>query len=319
MILVTGATGFIGSHLVEALVTRGFPVRALSRRPFSAPLPAVETAVCDLITGTGIDKALEDATCVIHLAGAIKSLTTDGYYAANARATALLAGKLAGRGIRLVLVSSLAAAGPAASGRPLVEEDEPHPVSHYGRSKLEAERQLQSILPDAVIVRPPVVYGPRDRGVLPVFRSISRGWLLEIGGGDRWFSAIYVGDLVSGVIAAARNPRAAGRTYFLAHPRILTWNEFAGCAAQIMRITPRRISVPVPVARLVGASADIWSRLRRAPGILSRDKIIEAECRYWICDPGRASAEIGFEAPTMLECGLQKTLKSYREAGWLTY
>ena len=105
--------------------------------------------------------------------------------------------------MRLVHVSSLAAAGPSPDGTPLDEDALPHPVSHYGRSKLEGERVVREIKPDTVIVRPPVVYGPGDTGVFRILKSISRGWILQIGGGRRWFSAVYVDDLVDGLIRAA--------------------------------------------------------------------------------------------------------------------
>jgi hypothetical protein len=94
-------------------------------------------------------------------------------------------------------------------------------------------------LPDATIVRPPVVYGPRDRDVFQLLKSIAKGMVLEIAGGERRFSAIYVEDLCQGLIAAARSPRAAGRTYFLAHPKALSWSEF-GAAASFSGLFPRQ-------------------------------------------------------------------------------
>ena len=110
-------------------------------------------------------------------------------------------------------VSSLAAIGPSTDGKPVSDDAEPHPLTHYGISKLEGERIVRALVPDAVIVRPAAVYGPRDMDVLEVFRSISRGFVLEISGGERWFQAIYVKDLADGLLAAARTPQADGRAY----------------------------------------------------------------------------------------------------------
>jgi nucleoside-diphosphate-sugar epimerase len=177
---------------------------------------------------------------------------------------------------------------------------------------------VRELEPNAVIVRPPVVYGPRDRDVFQLLKSISRGVVLEIAGGDRWFSAIYVKDLCEGLVAAARSPRAAGRAYFLAHARAISWSEFGAAAAKILRRTPTVVRVPAPVAYAAGACAEMWARVTRKPGIVSREKIREALCAAWTCDTRRASEELEFTAPTAIAEGLAETLAWYREAGWLS-
>ena len=118
--------------------------------------------------GTGLSQALLGSHTVIHLAGVTKALRSEDYYTGNVRATEQLAHAVAGRGIRLVHVSSLAAIGPASAGVPLAEDADPHPLTHYGRSKLDAERVVRDLVPDAVIVRPPVVYGPARYGCLSI-------------------------------------------------------------------------------------------------------------------------------------------------------
>jgi len=318
MFLVTGATGFIGSHLVEKLCASGRPVRALVRR-VDRDWPCA-TACCDLATGRGLEDALDGVDTVIHLAGATKALTPEDYYSANVRATGTLARALAGRAVRLVHVSSLAAVVPSPDGRPVDEDTLPHPVSQYGRSKLEGERMVRELKPDAVVVRPPVVYGPGDTGVFRILKSVSRGWIFEIGGGDRWFSAVYVGDLVDGLIRAAVTDAAiAGRTYFMAHPQPNSWTSLASAAARIMGVKARRVRVPLPMAYAVGYCAEIWSHITRRPGIVSRDKIADAQCAHWVCDSRRAAADLGWEAATALEAGLAEALAWYKEAGWIRY
>ena len=321
MILITGGTGFVGSHLVEKLLAEGLAVRCLVRSTSNTrKLPAgVETVLADLASGKGVDAALQGVSAVLHLAGVTKALTPSDYYVGNASATETLAKAVHGRAIRFVHVSSLAAAGPSLDGRPLTEDVEPHPVSTYGRSKLEGELAVRHWLPDAVIVRPPVVYGPRDTDVFQLLQSISRGLVLEIAGGERWFSAIYVEDLVAGILAAWRAPAATGNCYFLSHAKAASWQELGRTAAQIMGRSPRTLRVPVRAARMVGYFAENWSRITRNPAIISREKIAEACCRYWTCDPARATADFGFEAPTPLALGLAKSLAWYKEAGWLKY
>jgi nucleoside-diphosphate-sugar epimerase len=319
MILVTGGTGFIGSHLLEKLSALGEPARCLLRRKAGPRcLPAgIEAAYGDLIGGEGVEEAVRGADTVIHLAGVTKVLAARDYYAGNVRATETLLRAVAGRGIRLVHVSTLAAIGPSRDGTPVDEDAEPRPLTHYGKSKLEAERLVRALAPDAVIVRPPVVYGPRDTDVFQLLRSISKGWVLEIGGGERWFSAIYAGDLVEGLLAATRG--TPGRAYFLAHPQPVSWSELGAAAARIMARRPRVVRVPPFVAYAVGLGAEAWSHITRRPGIISREKVAEARCRWWTCDTRRAAAELGFEARTPLDAGLAQTLAWYKEAAWLTY
>jgi nucleoside-diphosphate-sugar epimerase len=305
MILVTGGTGFIGGHLLDRLTESGLRWRQAKREHFANP--------------DALKLALEGVDTVIHLAGATKALSARGYYEVNVGLTEALVRPLVGCGVRMVHVSSLAAAGPGEPPMPIDETSGPHPISDYGKSKLEAERVVRDALPNAVIVRPPVVYGPRETGVFKILKSISRGFALEIGGGKRWFSHIYVRDLVEGLIAAARSPQAAGRTYFMAYPYPASWRDLAEAAGNIMRRRLRVLPVPIAAARAVGFAADCWATISRRPATVSRDKVTEAQCNWWVCDSARARQELGFEAPTSLEEGLALTLAWYKEAGWISY
>src|SRR5262249_7951870 len=152
-----------------------------------------------------------------------------------------------------------------------------------------------------------------------VLKSISRGIVLQIAGGERWFSHIYVHDLVEGLLVIANTPDAAGRTYYLANPKTASWTDLGFAAARIMGRRPRVLRVPIPMARAVGWCSEIWSRITHQPGIVSREKVAEAQCRWWVCDPRRAHIELGFEARTPLDSGSASTLAWYKEAGWLAY
>ena len=321
MILVTGGTGFIGTHLLDRLAASGAGVRALVRRG-RAPrkLPAgVESCYGDLVSGEGLREALRGADAVIHLAGVTKALHTADYYSGNVEATRHLALELAHTGARFVHVSSLAAIGPSEPGSALDEDAVPHPLTHYGKSKLEAEHVVRELAPNAVIVRPPVVYGPRDTDVFQLLKSISKGLVVDIAGGERWFSAIYVKDLVDGILAAVTSPRAPGRSYFLAHAQPVSWGQLARAASAIMGCKPRVVRLPVAVAQATGAFAEAWARLTGKPGIITREKVAEARCMAWTCSTGRAASDLGFVAGTGLEAGLAATLAWYKEAGWLAY
>jgi nucleoside-diphosphate-sugar epimerase len=304
---------------LDKLCALGEPARCLLRRQARPRrLPAgIQAAYGDLTTGEGVEEAVRGADTVIHLAGVTKALSARDYYAGNVRATETLLRALAGRDVRLVHVSTLAAIGPSSDGTPVDEDAQPRPITHYGKSKLEAERMVRALAPDAVIVRPPVVYGPRDTDVFHLLRSISKGWVLEIAGGERWFSAIYVADLVEGLLAASRG--VPGRAYFLAHPQPVSWSGLSAAAARIMHRRPRVVRVPPLVAYAVGLGAEVWSHVTRRPGIISREKVAEACCRWWTCDTRRAAADLGYQARTPLDAGLAQTLAWYKEAAWLKY
>jgi nucleoside-diphosphate-sugar epimerase len=333
MILVTGGTGFIGSHLVERLAAQGRAVRCLVRRSSAAGnLPrGVELVQGDLQSGAGLTEALRGADTIIHLAGVTKARTAADYDLGNAAATAhlLRAASECGHIERLVHVSSLAAAGPSTADRALTEPDEAHPISLYGRSKLAGEHAVrQSALASrTVIVRPPVVYGPRDRDVFEMLRTVSRGWMARIGAAPRRFSHIYVGDLVDGLITAGDSRSVAGdytrtaggEVFYLAYAAPASWEEFGDLAARLMGRDLRTVTIPEKAAYVIALCAEWGTRFTGKPGILSRDKVREACCAGWVCDPGRARRELGFCATTGLEEGLRLTLAWYKEAGWLKF
>jgi len=326
-ILVTGGAGFVGSHLVARLLESGARVRCLVRRSSSLgrlPGGQVELAYGDLAAGDGIRQALDGVDTVFHVAGTTKALSSAEYYRGNLEATRKLLRACEERGAplpRLIHVSSLAAAGPSPDARGLSEDAEPRPLSHYGKSKLAAECAVRdsALGSSAVIVRPPVVYGPGDTDVLEVFRSVSRGLMLRIGRGESLFSFIYASDLAEALLAAALCPGAAGETFFAASAEPVSWLQFGAQAAAAMNRRFRTIAAPAALAFAAAWGAEIVSKWRGTPGILSRDKVREARCRYWVCQTSRARERLSFTARTSLQDGIRNTLSWYRNAGWLTF
>ena len=323
---MTGGTGFIGSHLVELCLARGWhvvcPVRDVSA------LRYVEGLRVDAVSLDRLEEVVADGPeihYVIHLAGATRALAYEGYRKANVEYPRRLLQLFSGPGIRqslkrFVLVSSQAAAGPCdLHGAPVTESDPPKPVSLYGMSKLEAE-QLTAGYADELpitIIRPPTVFGPRDIDVLGVFRSARFRIAPYLAGPDRLVSIIYVEDLVKGIVHAAESPESAGETYFLANPEPVVWKEFSLQVAQILGYRAIPLPVPVSAMRLVGIGGDVIGRLTGNAQLVRSEKVDEMKQIAWVCSIEKAASQLGWKASVPLPSAIAATGRWYREQGWV--
>lgn len=318
MILVTGAAGFIGRHLVEALKLDGYPVRCLVRTKAKANLfqPPVETCIGDLLASSTLAQILRDTNWVFHLAGVTRSFSKAGYLEGNHTATQSLlsAMRTLPHPPRIVYLSSLAAAGPSADGKPIDESHPPRPVSHYGRSKLLAEQAIQASGFQYTIIRPPVVYGPLDRGVDSVLSLAMHGVYPVIPGALKAFSLIYVQDLVKALMTLLRAAPQESRTYFVSHSVSYTAKELCTNLSQLLSRPVRRIPVPFPAAKAGAIMTCMFRRiLRQSAPFFNPDKIREWQQPYWLCDPKRFIQDIGQIPCTPLVQGLSESLKYFRQ------
>lgn len=323
--LVTGATGFIGSHLVDQLLARGESVRCTVRTTSNLRWlrdKPVERVVADLTSEEGLEEAVRDVRHVYHVAGVIQAHSEQDYWKGNVLATRKLLEaclRAAGGCERFQLVTSLAASGPCSPGESARREETPcRPVSRYGRSKAQAEHMAADYVDrlPLTIVRPPVVYGPRDKGVLPVFRLLARGFQPLIGYAKR-FSIIYVDDLVRGMIETQEAPEAAGECFFLTHGQALTYEELGESVSRALGKSTLKLRVPDRVVHLAGSTVERIARALGRTTIFDREKAKEITQPRWVCSAHKAEAEIGFRAQVGIEEGARRTAAWYRAQGWL--
>jgi 2-alkyl-3-oxoalkanoate reductase len=319
--LVTGATGFVGSHLIEALRRRGDDVTALARSATKAaalgPL-GVRVVPGDLHDRAALQRAVEGQDVVYHVAGAIAARNEADFLAANHDGTLHVTEAAARAAVgRLVFVSSMAAAGPTDRGRPLRGDEPPRPVTAYGRSKLAAETAVRASPLPWTIIRPPMVYGPRDQEVLKVFRLARLGLAPVLGDGTQELSAVHGADLADALVAAGTSTAAVGRTYYACHPEVFTGAELARAVGRAMGRRPAVIRVPAAVGRGVLMVTEAAARLTGQTTILTVDKANEFFQPAWTGDPEPLTRDSGWRAVRNLETGLAETYAWYRAARWL--
>jgi len=322
--LVTGATGFVGSHLVEELVQRGHEVHCLVRRTSNLQwlkgLP-VRLVYGDVASKESLGAAVAEKDYIYHVAGVVQGKSQWAFDRANFYGTVnlLRACWRYNAGVRrFVLVSSLSAGGPSGRRRPVREEDPPHPVSLYGKSKWKAEQAAGEFIGrlPLTIVRPPAIFGPRDRGMYPFFRMLKKGIVVLIAG-ERKANFVYVKNVVAGTILAGEAEVAAGQTYYIAGERAYTWREFAETAARVAGRAVRQIVVPAGAVRAVGAFNSVAAALTGNAKMLDWQKSREILQPYWLCDTSKAKRELGYQPTYSLEQGLTETIRWYEEEGWL--
>jgi nucleoside-diphosphate-sugar epimerase len=331
-VLVTGGSGFIGSHLVRRLTERGCQVSCLVRatsRVEELRATGARLIVCDIADRAGIARAIAaaNARVVFHLAGLVLALDAEDFMRVNAGGVEAVAQACAEQPERpvLVLVSSLAAAGHSGD-RPAIESESAAPVSDYGRSKLAGEQvamRYADTLP-ITVVRPCIVFGAGDRGMFEVFKPIARSGLhAVVGSGDNSFSLIAVADLIDCLVLAAEQgerlaPGIAGRGIYFAAAEDVSFTDLGPLIARALgKPSPRILRMPAWSLRSIGWFGDVVSRIRGRPGWVGRDKIREVLAGSWTCSSAKARQQLGWSPAAPLADRLRETAQWYRDARWL--
>lgn len=323
--LVTGGTGFVGSHLVDLLLERGYSVRCLVRESSNRrylKAPALEFAYGGLDAETDWDTALDGIDVVYHVAGLTFARRASDYFRVNQKGTEqILSAVLKRRNPikRFIYISSQAAVGPARDGTPVNEASDAKPISPYGESKLMGEEAVKAVrdLIDFCIVRPPAVYGPRDYAILEIFRSVARGLAPTIGPHDMQFSLVHVRDLVEGILLAGESTISGGRTYFISSDMIYSMSTVNKLLSDIVGKPIRKFAIPRALAYTAAIAAEGVAAITRRPPIINRDKVRDFSQACWGCSIEAAKRDLGFRQRVPVESGLRDTYQWYKREGWL--
>ena len=325
-VLLTGGSGFLGSFTAEQLAADGHVVRALVRprsdKRVLEKLPGVEFAPGAIEDPASLLPAALGVDAVVHVAGIVKARKPEDFFQVNAQGTRNLLEAAIQRGVRrFVYVSSLAAVGPSLDGTPVGDDAEPRPVTHYGRSKLEAERAVLAAKDQlhVTVLRPPLIYGPRDRETLAFFTSVRNGVLPMTGDGSNTLSVVYVADCAAAIVRALTADGApSGRAYFVEDGAVYVWRDaLAEIESALGRRAFVRFGMPLGVVKVAAAATQLWGKVTNTAQMLTLDKVNELTQPHWVCSGAGARRDLGWEPRVQWARGVQEAVKWYRAQGWL--
>ncbi len=323
--VVTGANGFVGSHLVDNLLSKGLKVRCLVRKSSNLRWldgKNVEIFNSGLSDKDGLRKAFKDANYIFHVAGVVKSKTAEGYFKGNVDTTRkLLEVALESKSSikRFLVVSSQTVSGPSTEGKPVNEEAECNPITTYGRSKLEEEKLALSYkdkLP-ITICRAPAVYGERDTEIFIYFQTFNKGLTTTIGFNKKELSLIHVVDLVEGFYLAAMSEKAVGQIYFIGSEKFYTWQEINSITSKVLNKKPIIIKVPHFLVYTIASVAQFFAMFSSKPATLNIEKAKDITQQYWTCDTSKAIRDLGYKQKISIEDGIKRTCDWYKEMKWI--
>lgn len=328
-ILITGASGFIGSFIVSEALRRGMEVWAAVRRTSSRKYltdPRINFVELNLDSREEMVGQMAGLRFdyVVHAAGATKCLHADDFFRINTEGTRNLVNALRDTEMplrRFVYVSSLSVYGPVRETQPygeILETDTPQPNTAYGRSKLESERFLDSLTDfPCVTLRPTGVYGPRERDYFLMAKSIKGHTDFSVGYKPQDLTFVYVEDVVQAVFLAIERGRN-GRKYFLSDGHVYSSRTFSDLIhCELGRPWLLRIKAPIWVLRVVTFFGEYIGRMTGQISALNNDKYNIMRQRNWRCDIRPAVEELGYRPQYDLERGVKLTVKWYLENGWL--
>jgi nucleoside-diphosphate-sugar epimerase len=322
---VTGANGFVGSHLVDYLLGKNFEVRCIVRKSSNLQwLEGKDVKIFDsgLFDKERLREAFSGVSYIFHVAGVVKAKDESGYFKGNVEATKVLlevAAEMKDQIKKFIVVSSQTVSGPALAGKPVTEGMQPNPLTTYARSKLKQEQvtlSYKDIFP-VTICRAPAIFGERDTEIFIYFQVFNRGLTTMIGFDKKELSLLHVADLAEGLYLAAISEKANGEIYFISSEKFYTWDEVGRITSKILNKKAFRIRIPHFVVFTIAAVAQFFAMFSSKPATLNIEKAKDLTQTYWICDSSKAVRELGYKQKVSIEEGIKRTCVWYKQMKWI--
>jgi nucleoside-diphosphate-sugar epimerase len=324
-ILLTGASGFVGSHVADRLIAGGHEVRALLRGHSSLkwlsgkPIEAIHANMTDV---ESLKEAVEDVDAIIHVAGVTAAKNKQGFFDGNVLPTRALleaSKRFNPKLSRFIFCSSQTACGPSLDGQPVTEMTPPHPITTYGKSKRAAEEECERARQDfpVTILRLSAIYGPRDTAILTFFQTVDKRIKPLIGFRDKKVNLAYVTDIADGVVLALMSDAAKNETYFIGSERHYTWREVSNLTAEILNKSGITLRLPHAIVYGVAGFSEFFSMFQKKPSVLNWEKGRDMVQANWTCSVEKAMSEIGYHQSVSLAEGIKQTIEWYRREGWM--
>lgn len=325
-IFLTGASGFLGSHIAEELVRQGHQVKALIRK--TSRIDSLKSLPIEWIEGSlppiqNLRGALESCDAVIHVAGLIKALTDKEFFEVNAFGTERLVDevlKTKNQPKTFIYISSIAVHNASKDNSHFcVPSSECRPLSTYGKSKLAGERALEKLKGKVRfhILRPPILYGPRDRELLLLFKGIRTGIVPIFGLGNRSLSFCYGPDVAQAVANLVQSNLPSDEIFCLDDGESYTWKKTVQILSDVAQKKTIALPIPPTLFLLATYTFETVAKISKKPSILTLGKFQEMSQPHWVCGYQRLSEKIGWKPKVNLREGAKQTLFYYQNAGWL--
>jgi nucleoside-diphosphate-sugar epimerase len=323
-ILITGANGFVGSRLCWEFLQEGFHVVAGVRRTADLSLLEgldLEYRYGDITRPETLGDMVADVDFIIHNAGLVKAKHKQHFFDVNETGTKSLFEAIARHNPqvkKVIYISTVAAAGPSIDGKAVSEDDEPHPITAYGRSKLVGEGVALSFADrlDVLVIRPPAIYGPGDKEIRSFFDIVNKRIKPYIGSPDRRMQLVNVDDLCRGVFLAVTAETKSGEVYFVAENRSYTMKELIALLEKGCGKKGVPIRIPSFLFSVIAAVSEFAFKLVGATPMLTLEKAKEL-LASWEVSTDKAKKDLGFESHIPFEQGARETYEWYRKKGWL--
>jgi dihydroflavonol-4-reductase len=323
--VVTGASGFVGSHLVDKLIAEGHQVKCILRSTSSRRWlenKPVEIIDCGLFDKEALKNVLKDANYLYHIAGIVKAKEEEEYFKGNVETTRVLLDALLEvnpKIERIIITSSQTACGPSVDGKPCTEETLEHPLTRYGKSKLAQEQLAKKYMVKLpiTIVRPSAVYGERDTEIYLFFKTYKQGLMTMVGFDKKKVNLVHVDDLVNGIYLSSISQKSKGETYFIGAEEHYDWDQIGEVCRKAFGKKAITIRFPHFLVYTVATVAQFFAMFSSKAATFNIEKARDFVQSSWTCDVSKAARDFAYHQELSLEAGMIRTIDWYRAMKWL--